>query len=252
MMKKLFAWIVFWSVIHFLRTGELYDIWGQFVSGAINKGILPVAWFLFTYCILLILGYPLYYFCRKFPAAFLVLSFVWMTALAMGLGESIVIVKSGTPALWIHLYLGYFCLGMVGYGVKKKLGSVRVKRIIVIVIFINLCCAAFYVWSVKTAEVYLPPHRYYGKWFYTIWMVSLFWAVTWIPVKNERLRQVVSRLASNTFVVYLGHLPILLYITAIYPIQNTGTAVLFVTAFFIGLEAVAELFRKLPLLRKLI
>src|SRR5699024_8524712 len=30
---KLFGWIIFWTVIHFLWTGEIYDLWDQLVAG---------------------------------------------------------------------------------------------------------------------------------------------------------------------------------------------------------------------------
>lgn len=46
---RLFGWIVFWSIIHLMRTGEMYDIWSNMTQAIIAGGIEPVAWFLFAY-----------------------------------------------------------------------------------------------------------------------------------------------------------------------------------------------------------
>lgn len=69
-MKKLFAWIVLWSILHFIKTGEIYDLWKQLLAGLASDGILPVSWFLFTYSFLLFLGYPLWYLKNKYRKLF--------------------------------------------------------------------------------------------------------------------------------------------------------------------------------------
>ena len=33
-MAKLFGWIIFWTVVHFIRTGEVFDLWENFTQGA--------------------------------------------------------------------------------------------------------------------------------------------------------------------------------------------------------------------------
>lgn len=48
--SKLLGWVVFWTVVHFMKTEEVYDVWGNFTASVSSEGILPVAWFLFTYC----------------------------------------------------------------------------------------------------------------------------------------------------------------------------------------------------------
>lgn len=127
-----------------------------------------------------------------------------------------------------------------------------VKLQVVILLCINMCCLLVYAYKIVNTEVYYPPHSYYGKWFYTIWIVSLFLLVSMIKVQNKAKQKIIQRMASNTFVVYLGHLPVLLYITDLWPLQSTMMAVVFILVFFLGLQLVAEVFRRLPLFRKLV
>ena len=97
-LKKLFLWIVFWSFIQFVRTGKIYDIWDNFLQGADSRGILPVSWFLFTYCMLMVLAYPLHKILRWSRRFFALLCAVWIGALSCGMGSGIVANK--TQALW--------------------------------------------------------------------------------------------------------------------------------------------------------
>lgn len=250
-MAKLFGWIVFWVSVHYIRTGELYELWINFTAGVGSGGILPVAWFLFTYCLLLIIGYPLYYFYHKHSYIFSALLILWMAALALGAGEDIITTRG--QSLWLHLYLGYFCVGIAMNRIRVKLsrwGGVKLQ--VVILLCINMCCLLVYAYKIVNTEVYYPPHSYYGKWFYTIWIVSLFLLVSMIKVQNKAKQKIIQRMASNTFVVYLGHLPVLLYITDLWPLQSTMMAVVFILVFFLGLQLVAEVFRRLPLFRKLV
>lgn len=250
LMKKLFAWVALWSIVHYMRTGAMYDLWENFMSGVSSGGILPVAWFLFTYCFLIILGYPFFRASKKYPRCFLGIAVIWMSALAMGAGGKLVNTK--TQSLWLHLYGGYFCLGCTLHELKKVLGRIRVKIQVMAAGIIHIGCLCIYAIEVKYATQYMAPHRYYGKWFYSGWMIALFWLVLQIRTDNKKLQDILSRVASNTFVVYLGHLPALVFVTSIYPIKMTWIAVGFIFTFFVGFEVLAELFRKIPLLRKLV
>lgn len=247
-MLKLFGWIVFWAAVHYIKTEEIYDLWENFVAGAAGKGILPVSWFLFTYCFLMIAGYPLYYFCRKYPVVFCSIVILWMIILALGgayIGNTL------PQSLWLHLYMGYFCLGMVCNEIEKKF-VLNIKSKIIFLLCINISVLATYIGKVINSEEFLLPDRYYGMWFYTIWIVSLFLIVLQVPVKSKKVCQAIEILASNTFVVYLGHLPIVSFITAFFPIKRTLAAIIFIIIIFLFLEIMAILFKKLPLFRKLV
>ena len=102
------------------------------------------------------------------------------------------------------------------------------------------------------------PHVHYGAWYYSIWIISLF--TFCLNIKSTEIRvykvykanNLIERIAANTFVVYLGHLPVLLLITARYPIQNTLEAVFIIISLFIVLNLLAEGMRRLPILRKIV
>lgn len=250
-MIKLFGWIVFWVIAHYIRTGELYGLWDHFMAGISSAGILPVSWFLFTYCGLLILSYFFYHFSRKFYYIFYGVTFLSLILLALGYGKNIVYTK--VQSLWMHIYLSYFCVGIVLSQLKEKLGRENKRKLyIIVMILINISSSVIYVYKVLSAETFSFPDLYYGRWYYTLWLVSLFLIVLQIKIRGEKIQRIISRLASNTFVVYLGHLPILLYITELWPLKSVEMAVVYIFVFFVGLEILAEVFRKLPLLRKLV
>ena len=53
-------------------------------------------------------------------------------------------------------------------------------------------------------------------------------------VKSDRIREITKKAADHTVVVYLGHLPVLLFVTAVKPLETTGMAVIFILCHFIG------------------
>ena len=250
-MSKLFGWIVFWTVVHFIRTGEVGDIWANFTDGVLSRGILPVAWFLFTYCFLMITGYLLYHFERKCRILFCALVVLWMGALAMGWGNDIMVSK--TQSLWFHLYAGYFCLGIsLNYAAEFVSKYIKGKCQVCIALSVNVICMVIYIFSIKNNHFYFAPNSYYGKWYYTLWLISLFWLALLLRIENRRVQKVIVRLSENTLVVYLApHLPTL-YILSVMPLNDAETALCFIVLLFIGAELLAEGFRKMPLLRKLV
>ena len=127
---------------------------------------------------------------------------------------------------------------------REKPGGVYVG----IVVFVISTCIYFY--NIYAAEKFWPPNYYYSKWYYALWLVSLFFIVSKIKVAKVNL--ILSRMAANTFTVYLGHLPVLLYITGKSPIESFGEACVLVLALFGMMNLTAEIFRKLPVLRKII
>lgn len=249
--KKLFSWIVFWSAVHYIRTGEMHDLWGNLTAGASAGGILPVSWFLFTYCLLILTGYPLWYFFKRNKQIFCLLSFMWAVILALGLVKNRI--SAGPQSLWIHLYMGYFCLGMschfIFEQIRNKIGN---KYSIIMAAISSTIAFMVYAFTVKNAEVPLLPHNYYGKWYYSVWLVCMFWGLSLLRIKKDVTKTILKRMADNTFFSYLGHLPILVYVTSIKPLETTLMALVFIAVFFFGLNILAEIFRKLPLLRRLI
>ena len=248
--SKLLGWVVFWTVVHFMKTEEVYDVWGNFTASVSSEGILPVAWFLFTYCFLMIIGYLIIQLKRKRRLLFHVIVIVWMCALAMGAGRGIM--ETRRQSLWLHLYIGYFGLGIaleqwIGGG---KLCWINCHRFVLLGANLFLC--AVYLFHVLTAKEYLPPNAYYGKWYYTFWLISLFWFVSTVEIKNGTIKKLISRVSSNALVVYLApHIPTL-YVLSIVHLDNIGQAVALILVLFIGAVILAEIFRKMPLLRKIV
>lgn len=183
-MKKLFFWIVFWVAIHFMRTGEMYDLWSNVTAGAMSAGILPVAWYLFTYCLIMLLGYPLWHLMKKYPYLFVSLSLMWGILLAFDFGREFL--SSKPQSLWLHLYIGYFCIGMSLHIVLGRLRELlKLKGSIILSIALCVVATIIYAFKVKTEKVPLFPHNYYGRWFYSIWLISLFWICSLVIINGK-------------------------------------------------------------------
>lgn len=240
---KLFGWVIFWSVIHFIRTSEITDVWNNFLAGAKAGGILPVAWFLFTYMILLITSYPLIYAKKKANSIFSIVVIIYMVLICLGFGSNIV--NSRPQSLWIHLYLGYFALGMVLSNVKIEDKKTRYFLLPVCMVLL-CCCSIYYTTCYQTGA----PHQHYGFWYYTLWLISIFILCSMININKIHICRALKRTSDNTFVVYLGHLPILLYLTERRPLQSMRGAIIMILFLFASTNIMAEVFRKLPLLRK--
>ncbi len=242
---KLFGWVIFWSVIHFVRTAEVIDVWNNFLSGASAGGILPVAWFLFTYMILLIVSYPLIIAKKKANWPFSIVAIIYMVLICFGFGSNVV--NSRPQSLWIHLYLGYFTLGMVLSNIKIEEKKIRCFLIPACIVML-VGCSIYYATCYKTGA----PHQHYGSWYYTLWLISIFILCSMIKIRERHICRVVKRISNNTFAVYLGHLPLLLYLTGIRPLQSMQGALIMILFLFVTTNVMAEIFRKLPLLRKIV
>ncbi len=64
-LEKLVGLVIFWCTVHYIRTTEIYDILDNIVFGISDRGILPVSWFLFSYCFVMIIEYPLWFLKHK-------------------------------------------------------------------------------------------------------------------------------------------------------------------------------------------
>lgn len=242
---KLFGWIIFWSVIRFMYCGELTDIWNEFLLGANSAGILAVSWFLFTYSVIMIFAYPILCFCKKYCVIFNIITICWMVLIACGIGKSITYTR--TQALWLHMYIGYFMVGVFIHNLESRLEKNNLHLQIICFLIIVVTSVVYGMNWMQGA-----PHWHYGRWYYTIWLVAIFLMICNIAIKNEFIKRVLKRIGENTFVVYLGHLPILLFITSIHPLQNITEAICVIIFLFVVLNVLAEVFRRLPLLRKLV
>lgn len=242
---KLFGWIIFWAIIHFACTGEYRDIWNDFTAGVGAGGTLPVSWFLFTYMFILILAYPLSAMQNKYESAFNVLAITWFLLLAVGFGKSIVI--SRPQSLWIHLYAGYFIVGMLLHKLESRFME-RKSAVIIVSAIILVLSSAVYAQNYQVGA----PHQHYGTWYYSAWLISLFMVLTNVRIQNIKIGEIIKRIGGNTFSVYLGHLPLLLWFTGIRPLRTLSEAVCMVIFLFISMEVLSEVFKRLPVLQKIV
>ena len=246
---KVFGWVLFWSFIHLARTAEVYDIWDQTLGAVVSSGIEPVAWFLFSYAILLIFAPVLHYVLKKWPIAMYIFSVVCIVLLAMGFGDEIRETKA--QVLWLHIYFAYFVLGMTLADLFNRISGVI--KYIGLAISAVLFMAMMYIYYRDEFVIGhgVLPDRHYGLWYYTIWVIAMFYMFWCINIKNETVGKIIGIISKNTFTVYLGHLPILVYLTSINPLDTFASGIRMIFGLFIFTEIMAELFKRMPVLRKL-
>lgn len=252
---RLFYWIIFWAAVFFLDTGKLHSVWEEFLSGAKSDGILPVAWFVFTYCFLMLTGYPLWHLQKKKTALFGTLTGLWMLLLAADkflLKDNTIdgILRFSVPqSLWFHIYLGYFCVGMLLYPFYESTRQHARRKLLPAAAAIHIA-SGFAV--LQFSDSGCNPDAFYGTLPYTLWLTSLFWIVLHLPVRGLTCKAVILKLSKNTWVYYMGHYPVLVAMTSVLPIRNAAMSVSYAAAILLVLSAVPYIFPKMPLLRKLL
>lgn len=247
--KKLFGWVIFWVIVHFVRTGELYDVWTNMSQTITASGIEPVAWFLCTYCLLMVVAPALHYGMKKSPIIFYIVIVLWLRVLATGKLDFIREVRP--QSLWLHLYAGYFAIGMVCADIYIRMSDFQKKISWLAAIVIAVVSSFVYYREVFIDMNGLAPHQNYGAWYYSLWLISLFVLISNYDVKNEIIQRILKRISKNTFTVYLGHLPLLLFITSAKSLNSLGTAIVYIIILFVITLVMAEVFNRLPLLRKI-
>ena len=248
---KLILWVAFWIIAFFILSGEVKDLWENVALSFNMRGILPVAWFLFPYCIFLVLAYPLWYICKKSPMRFTAVSFMWILFLefAVRAGQ----MKSGVQSRWLCLYFAYFMLGMaLSYFFEWLTARVSWKIQFSTAGVFALLGAVVFAKSIYADAFQRLPDFYYGRWFYSIWLLCLFWVCKLLPIRSGRVQRYLAVISKNTLVVYLGHLPVLQKCIQYWPIDTTWKAIVYLVVLFIGFEILAEGFKKMPLFRKLV
>ena len=250
-LTKLFGWIIFYSVINYIFYTELLNPFEHMILSLKAQGILPVAWFIFTYCIILITASFLFRALKAYPSLYCFLASILIIALAFGFAHRL---NNKPQALWFHLYLGYFIFGMSILKIQDYLNKIMSKnkqQILFLSIF--LLSSVVYLLQVGARKNFMLPAEYYGKWYYSTWLFSLFFFMCNIEVKRQVTQKIIELFSKNSLVVYLGHLPFLTLITNKYHELNTlGDCFIMLFCLFIFLQIQAELFKRLPLLRNLI
>lgn len=248
---KLFGWVAFWCLVYFAMTGELPNIVEQYFLGISSNGILPVSWFLFAYIVLLILSYPLYFGLKHKYLKYVVygVEVILLVILASGIDKAWT--KNRPQVLAIHMYLAYFLAGMI-ISKLEEIVPQRYKKIIFAMAVTSWVLSSGIYWYSEKIMPSLPAYHY-GTSYYSIWLISFFVMVLYSSRLNfsDRVKNVLKRIASNTFTIYLGHLPIIMFFRYIIPLDYLWIALAYVVVLFVVLNVFAEIFRKLPIVRKI-
>lgn len=249
---KLFGWIIIWTMIHLLRTGELWNVWENISLAVKSSGIEPVAWFLFSYTLVLLVAPFFNWLQKKYPIIFALIIAIYVVMIMSGRLDFIRNKDATLQVLQTYIYASYYLLGMLIRILKGKPEICNIVRNISkpsIWVMLILFSITYYL-HIFTNDSPLAPDQYYGKWYYTGWLVSIFLCLLDVKVSNRKTIKFLQRLSRNTFTVYMGQMPILLYITSIRPLDSLVSAIICLIAVFTITQLMAELFNHMPLLRK--
>lgn len=249
--KKLTGYIVFWIVIYFVWYGLYFNIVDEIEKAAISDGILPVGWFLFTWFILLIFSYPLHYLLKNYFKTFLFITIFVTFLLNLEIRNElngIYFIERKVQALWMHIYTPYFMIGMCIGKIGKKFEN---RKILFWGGTVSIFAYCYYMYRIDSMENYDIPGSYYGIWYYSLWLISLFIFFLNFRTKNNYLKAYSHCIANNTFSVYMMHLPMLIAYTRNHPITEFKQVITYTFGLFIVINILTEIFRKLPVFRKL-
>lgn len=246
-LKKVLGWIIVYALIHYVLYGEFINIWINYANAFIGQGVNPVCWFLLVYIVLLIVSPIIIKVIHKCPRVIFVVMLFWIIMLNTSFLDNL---RNIYPmCLWFHVYACYFIIGI--FISNFEVNTISRKYIIASVV-VFVICSFIYGYKVITSKVFYNPEAYYGRTYYLLWVVNLFILCKNLSVKNYILRYIIEKMSKNTWAVYLGHLPLLLFITSIKPISSTTNGVAMVLALFFIFQIISEIFKQLPVLRKIV
>ena len=234
--------IIIFCIFKFILNGELLNPISEIIKGLFASAILPVGWFIFTLSILILSSYFLHKLCAYNKFLYILLLF-FIIVLNFVIKIDITVVQS----LWILLYLMYYMIGIL-------LSKIVIKRKVykILLVIINVFTFGYYIITVKNANIFLNPNNYYNKWYYFIWIVSMFFLLKNVNFNNNSIKKFFDNLSKNTLAVYLFHLPILEVITYYITIDSPLKAGICVLVLFILTQLISEILKKIPFLNQLI
>lgn len=259
---KWLGWFVLYRVLKYIFVGY-YDA----------NLYLYVDWFLFTYCIIMILSPLLLQFLNKTQWIFSITVIVSFIILNTGCFDFLY--DKRPQSTWFHLYLPYFMLGMVLTKITKfKLLQKFTSKIMMFFIFIALTALYLYTALTKWYALGLPPHMNYSRWYYALWLVSLFLFIFFafshkefqtsvdiaskaagdkgIKPAHPHVTHIISRFAKDTFGIWLSHLPIQVFLFTHFKIDRSILVLLCLPLVFILAFVFVEILRLFPITRRIV
>ena len=151
----------------------------------------------------------------------------------------------------IHLYGCYFSVGMllpwIIHAVDKCVPVYRQQILSgVLFVFFSVC------YFVNVQPAMLNPQFHYGSWYYTGWLVCLFWFVFKLEVQNQNAQKLLQIMSRNTVAIYLGHYPLLLCLEQRNLVETLSGAMAIIIFLFLFWQLAGEACRMLPVIRTLV
>lgn len=247
--KKLVKIIFTWSALMLLIENKYTEIslYSSFIANLKGNGNMPVFWFLGTLIIIYIVFIPILnklYKTEFFLEIILfIVVFMWMDHYNKSINLP--------QFLWIHIYLPYFCIGILFARWKNRLLKINKKIIFIMTIIYSIFYMSYILYKNYTVSFSLPANNYSSP-FFTIWIIMLFLSFLNVDIKNEKISKIVVFFESNNMGIYAIHLPILIAFTKHYPITNSFQVTVIIVGLFILSATISNILKQIPVLRYLV
>ena len=238
-LKKLFGWEVFWSVVYLFLYGLKINPFIDLIEGCFSGGVLPVSWFIFLLCLCWFFGFPVFILHEKHRTSFYILAlslFVVMVLKRSGVvAWNLPFYDTGIQAAWFGLNFTFFLTGMFLRDISSFI--MHKNAMYKILLVIDLAAITF-IYVRNSAHSGLLPGAFMGDWVYTIWFILIFVCAINLCPYSTYLHMV----SKGTLAVYLWHFPALLYLSRFVTIASGVTGTIVILALFASGEIFYLLF----------
>lgn len=230
---------LFYSLFSANTLPVITDFWAGFMAG----GTLPVAWFLFTYMVIMLFAPLLHILMKKNILIFSLATSVLFLITAF---PNQINMLNKAQQFWFPLYTAYFMAGMLISNIPFNKISLKHRLLLASVCLFSF---VFYLCKVYCYKYLIPPNFHYNRFYYIVWVISLFILICSIDFNWPILTDLVRILAKSTFTVYMLHLPILLMFTAYYPLHGIIFTAIVTVSLFLICERIGIMLYKIPILK---
>lgn len=238
-------WLLVARQVRFFCGKSVLPLAEDFRKSFASGGSLPVAWFLYTYMVIILFSGLLHLLMRKNIKIFAVAT-AGMLMLCLIPNDYNMLNRAQHQ--WFILYGAFFMVGMLFGNFDRFFDNTKVRLSLLAV---NIAFFAVYMYVVFSSAEFTFPHTHYSRYYYMIWLISLFMLVCRTDIPWPKVKGFVSFIAGSSFTIYMLHLSLLSVMGMVFtPAGVVQTAVVTATVSLIC-AVVGYIMKKIPVLKYL-
>ena len=236
-------WLIVARAVRYLCGRPLLPLAEDFCESFMAGGSLPAAWFLFTYMIIMVLSYFLHLVLNRNLKIFAAATLFMLVFSAVPNPYNMM---NRAQQFWIPLYTAFFMTGMLISRTEKHFSGTKAKLLMCAA---NVAAFAVYMFNVFSAAEFTFPHTHYNRYYYIVWLITLFILICGTDIHSEKLSCAISFMAKGSFTVYMFHLSVLRIVGLVFVYKGIIQASAVTVGAFILCQFISAVMRKIPLLK---